>query len=211
MIVRCPNEACNTKMSIKDEVVRNSDANVKCPSCKKMFKPFNNLPQYLKDEILNTQKTDCDDSRPNKRDSALGWLIVHDEKTHTQTYDLYEGVQTIGRKSNSRPCDVMIETADNYMSRNHFIIEVINNRGCFHYVLKDAQATNRTYVEVDVLSEFIKKLRPLNKDEEVYIEDGDIIQAGKTKIILKTPKSVPNREIATQIVTNQDIAKTVIV
>lgn len=211
MIVRCPNEACNTKMSIKDEVVRNSDANVKCPSCKKMFKPFNNLPQSLKDEVLKTQKTECNDNSVNKQGKALGWLIVHDEKTHTQTYDLYEGVQTIGRKSNSRPCDVMIETTDNYMSRNHFIIEITNNRGCLQYILKDAQATNRTYVEVDVLSEFIKKLRPLNKDEEVYIEDGDIIQAGKTKIILKTPKSVPNREIATQIVTNQDIAKTVIV
>ena len=38
----------------------------------------------------------------NKRDSALGWLIAQ-TKTHTQTYDLTEGVQTIGRKSNSRP------------------------------------------------------------------------------------------------------------
>lgn len=211
MIVRCPNENCSTKMSIKDEVVRNQDANVKCPSCKKMFKPFNNLPQSLKDEILNTQKKDCYDNRPDTEKKAVGWLIVHDEKTHTQTYDLHEGKQLIGRKSNSRPCDVMIETSDTYMSRNHFIIEVINNRKCFQYVLKDAQATNRTYVEADVHSGFVKKIRPLSKDEEVYIKDGDIIQAGKTKIILKTPKSVSNREMATQIVTNQDIAKTVIV
>ena len=61
----------------------------------------------------------------------------------------------------------MIETADNYMSRKHFIMEVINNRGC--HILKDAQATNRTYAEVDVL-QFVKQLRALNKDEEFILK-----------------------------------------
>lgn len=235
MILRCPNISCNTKMSIKEEVAYNYDAKTKCPSCKEIFKPFDCLPESQQNKIMNqidciiesqqnktmnqSKANDkiCSDSEETKFKAtnngkvALGWLVVHDEKTHSQTYDLYEGMQLIGRKSESRPCDVMIETNDRCMSRNHFTIEVTTKYGENQYVLKNAKSTNGTFVETKMLRGYVKELRPMQLGEEVYIEDGDIIQAGNTKIILKTPKTATNRESATQIVKQTEIAKTIIV
>ncbi len=222
MIVRCPNTSCNTKMSVKEDSLRVATASVKCPSCKEKFNPFDRLPQTQKDEILNRQKevnnspsnnkseeTEIYDDK-NKGKQPVGWLVVHDEKTHSQTYDLFEGRQLIGKKNLSRPCDIMLETNDVYMGRNHFIIEVENHGGRYSYSLCDNKSLNGTYVETKVLSDFERQMRRLNQGEEIYIEDGAIIQAGATKIIFKSLKTVNNKEQATQIVTNQKITKTVI-
>ncbi len=225
MIIRCPNTNCNTKMAVKEEVLRNPDANVKCPSCKERFKPFDRLPQSQKDDILHQQKTGnppsskiadeetdiLDDAyNKNRGKTPVGWLVVHDENTRSQTYNLFEGKQIAGRKSTTRPCDIMIETNDKLMSRNHFVIEIRNHGGRYSYALSDSNSKNKTYVETKVLSDFERQMRRLQPDEELYIEDGAIIQAGQTKIVFKSLETVNNKEQATQIVSNQKITKTVI-
>lgn len=220
MTIRCPNKDCNTKMALPLNVIQNSQANAKCPSCKQYFKPFDLLPDSEKERLQNNksekvnnkeEKTHLkNDEKTDFNKKPVGWLVVHDEKTHSQTYDLFEGRQVIGRKSVSRPCEIMIETGDTTMSRNHFSLEVRNHGGRYSYTLKDYGSTNRTYIETKVLSDFEREMRRVREGEEVYIEDGAVIQAGNTKIILKSLKSVNNKEQATQIVSNQKITKTVI-
>lgn len=222
MTIRCPNKECNTKMNIVTAVLYNPTANAKCPSCNNFFKPYDLLPESEKQSIKNKQmeqeeatdfnanshKSKTEHTKLNKE--AVGWLVVHDEKTHTQTYDLLVGRQVVGRKSTSRPCEIMIDTEDMEMSRNHFIIEVESHQGKYKYSLSDSKSTNKTYVQTKVLSDFERAVRKLGKNEEIYIEDGSIIQAGTTKIILKTLKSVNNKSQATEIVTNQHITKTIV-
>lgn len=78
---------------------------------------------------------------------AKGWLVVHDEKTFTQTFSLGLGKQVIGRKSETRPCDIMIDCNDPYMSRNHFIIDVVQKPGnIISYSLSDSGSKNRTFI-----------------------------------------------------------------
>lgn len=209
MIIRCQNKECNTKMSIKDDVIHNPDANIKCPSCKQKFKPFDRLPLSQKESILKQKATGK--QKQESKNKAIGWLIVHDENTESQTHDLSEGTQVVGRKSESKPCDIMIKTSDKRFGRNHFTVEVKQRSGNYNYVLKGYDDKNGTYVETKMLQGFAKEMRRVKTGEEVYIEDGDIIQAGKTKIILKTIKTTPNRETATEIVNKQEISKTIIV
>lgn len=217
MTIRCPNKECNTKMNVPDNLLHNPGTNVKCPSCKKMFKPFEVLPKVLRDEILlNKQSIEKETSKKQEveqNDTVVGWLVVHDEQTHTQTYELKEGKQLIGRKSQSIPCEIMIETEDRYMHRNHFYITVNKFEGRYNYLIESHESSakgNGTFIDTKRLSKFQRAVKRMNLDEQIYIEDGALIQAGRTKIILKTIRTVANKEDATRIVSQEKITKTVI-
>ncbi|KXH82975.1 hypothetical protein AU378_11095 [Chryseobacterium kwangjuense] len=215
MITRCPNSSCKTKMSLNNKIIENPKANVKCPSCNEFFKPFELLTDEQKKEIEEraNQPKENTDSPKNEikfERKPVGWLVVHDEKTHSQTYDLYEGLQVVGKKSQTLQCDIMIEIEDPYLSRNHFTIEARKSGNRVHYLLKDKQSANGTFVETKVMNGFTKQLRRLRDGEEIYIEDGAIIQAGDTKIIFKSQDSVNNKAKASELVKQQEIPKTVI-
>ena len=209
MIIRCPNNTCNTKMSLNIKVIENQKANVKCPSCKQFFKPFEILTEEQKQQIEREANRKKEEPEIEEK-KAVGWLVVHDEKTHAQTFDLFDGVQVIGKKSAAKPCDIMIEIDDPYLSRNHFSINVKTAGSRSTFLLKDNQSANGTFVETTLIGNFEKQLRRLREGEEVYIEDGAIIQAGDTKIIFKSTDSSQNKSMAQQAVQSQDIPKTVI-
>lgn len=218
MAVRCPSKDCNTKMYVPDNLLHNPGANVKCTSCKKMFKPFDTLPQNVRDEIMK-KRQQAESTMPKegpiptagqRSDDIVGWIVVHDENTHTQTYELKLGRQVIGRKSTTKPCDIMIDTNDSYMSRNHFVISISQRGGRYSYLIEDYQATNSTYIDTRRLSEYEREMKRLGVGEQVYIEDGSLIQAGRTKIVLKTLRTVSNKEDATRIVSQEKITKTII-
>ncbi len=221
--VRCPNKDCNTKMNILDHLLHNPNVNVKCPSCKKMFKPFETLSQILQDEILNNKKKNeeieqatapAKSLRKNdKQELVVGWIVVHDEQTHTQTYELKLGRQLIGRSSVEIKCDIPIETPDLYMHRTHFYLTVSKKNNAFCYLIESHMVSvkgNGTYIDTRRLNEYEREVKRLKAGEEVYLEDGALIQAGRTKIILKTLQSVSNREDATRIVSQERITKTII-
>lgn len=129
-----------------------------------------------------------------------GWLVVHDENTKQQTFSLKKGKQLIGRKSTSKPCEIMIETEDIFMSRNHFYVDVIRGKnGDFSYVLSDCNALNHTFIN----------LKKLASNDEMYLKDGDTIQAGETKIVFKSNKGAGSSAEATDFVGRNDYSKTV--
>lgn len=111
----------------------------------------------------------------------------------------------VGRLSESKPCDVMIDTEDLRMSRNHSIVEVaIKPNGQYEYLIYDCGSTNGTYINGDTN-------KKLTEYDLLYLRDGDTIQMGRTKMVLKTQKVVPNAAQAAQVVGKQGFNKTVIV
>lgn len=142
----------------------------------------------------------------------LGWLVVHDEYADQQTHPLHIGRQVVGRKSLSRPCDIMIETDDPYMGRNHCIIEVKPSRsGGFDYFLSDVKMTNGIAEQMSTNGTFVNAYpTPLKPKDMVYLKDGDTIQMGKTKVVIKTLITATNAQDASRIVQETDYSPTVI-
>lgn len=226
MAVRCPHKDCNTKMYIQDNLLENPLTNIKCPSCKRMFKPFETLSKVQQQGILakreQENKTPADNEeteiygskKSSDNSEVVGWLVVHDENAKSQTYDLHLGRQLVGRVSQQFPSDIMIETTDQYMHREHFyiIVEKNDHGQCSYLVETHSRSSkgNGTFIDTKRLSEFERQLKRLSLGEQIYMEDGALIQAGKTKIFLKTKAAVSNKQDATRIVTQQKYTKTII-
>lgn len=135
----------------------------------------------------------------------IGWLVIHDEYTDTYTFDLRKGINRIGRQSDSTPRDVTIaiHTKDKYMSRHHCNIEVqwLERESRHEYVLTDRNSSNGTFVNAG---------KRLSKRAAISLQDGDTIQVGRTKLVLKLPTSVENSQAAQRSVEQADYLKTII-
>jgi len=174
---------------------------LKCPKCKAVNKVSLSQNNKKSDDNLD-EKTIY---KPVGNTNEVGWIVVHDEHTPTQTYPLRLGKNTIGRKSVSKPCDVMIETQDRYMSRQHCVIEVVQNRrGQYDYVIYNINTSNGTFINASV----DKKL--LDQDE-IYLKDGHTIKMGHTKVVLKTKEMTLNINEAQNTVVNMNYSKTIFI
>lgn len=222
-IVRCPHQGCNLKISVPERYLSNPGATIKCPACKHHFCPAElnegAVVQSSKPQMASSaQRQDATEiisphsveARIQGANTAVGWLVVHSENAPQQTYDLRTGTQVVGRKSLSRECEIMIETLDNCISRNHFRMTVECHAGKYSYLIEDCNSTNGTFIDTKRLKGYERELKRLAPGEQVYIEDGSIIQAGKTKIVLKTYGAATNSADATRIVSSSPINKTII-
>lgn len=221
MNIRCPNRECNVKMSVPNHVKPNSKAI--CPACKKMFVPYDviyadaigNRNEITGQNIQNNQKTSSETIM--HKGELLGWLIVHDEKAPSQTLDIYEGLNLIGRQSdNYMPLKennhyLSITTNDLFMSREHFFINAKEINGMPQFLLKDAQSKNCTYIDSKRLAANEREMIQLGTNDEYFIEDGSVILAGKTKIHFKSKSVAKTKQEASNTVINQKYIKTVIV
>lgn len=169
----------------------------KCPACGTVNRLPANVAQPIQQPIA-----------PPKHEEPIpaivGWLVVHDENTRPQTYLLKYGKNIVGRKSDAKPCDVMIESEDGYMSRNHCVVEVQRNRaGVYEYVLSEVGSTNGTFINADAE----KRMKP---GDEIYLADGDTVQIGRTKVVLKTLRTAKDAADAGKIVRNNPVSHTVV-
>jgi len=191
MKVRCGK--CKIILEFDSKDLSTNQSKIRCPKCR----TINEIPLSILNQIQESVSV-------NDKEE-VGWIVVHDENTHTQTYPLFIGRNTIGRKSISKPCDIMIETNDRYMSRNHCIIEVLkNSRSQYDYIVYEVDATNGTFINAS-----IKK--KLAKQDQIYLKDGNTIQMGHTKVVLKTKKMAINITNAQNTVINTDFNKTIII
>lgn len=193
MIIKCPQ--CKALLPVPDASFKFGLPKIACPQCKISFVPIVEKSVLEKTEIITKRQIE-----------PTAWLIVHDEKAPLQTFELVSGNYIIGRKSDSKPCDIMVETMDMTMSRNHFVVEAIINKGFSFYKLSDCESTNHTFVNSKSLQE------ALAIDNEKYsLKDGDIIQAGQTKVEFKIKSAIVNSALeATKIITQKGYAKTVL-
>lgn len=159
---------------------------------------------------LSQPATERQESKPTGME--LGWLVVHDENAEQQTYPLRVGKQVIGRKSVSRPCDIMIETSDPFMGRNHCILEVKPSRsGGYDFFISDVKLTNGVPEQMSTNGTFVNAYpTPLKPKDMVYLNDGDTIQMGKTKLVIKTLISSASAQDASRVVQEMEYAPTVI-
>jgi pSer/pThr/pTyr-binding forkhead associated (FHA) protein len=202
--VKCPNPLCKVQLSVHESAFLEQSPPISCAKCQTKFKPqLPNAKQTIVDNVASERSL----ANKNRNENA-GWLIVHDENTKSQTFDLFVGKQLIGRKDVSYPNnnmpDIAIETSDLYMSRNHFYINVerLPNQTLV-FVLSDANSKNHTFINS-------KKMAEVKQGDAFYLSDNDTIQAGKTKIVFKNREMGKSKNSATQIVFNSPKTGTVL-
>lgn len=208
MTIRCPNNDCNVKLAVQDSLFNNKDSIITCPICKKDFAPYN-----LKEGIVKKKDISGNDTKILMESNVpVGWLIVHDEKAPSQTYDLYLGKQTIGRRKEDENIKehICITTTDEYMSRYHFEIVVTIKNNQYQYILKDLNSKNGTFIDIKRLGDFKREMRAIKNNEEIYITDDALIRAGETNILFKSAEISGNKTNATNIVKQQEFTQTII-
>ncbi len=135
-----------------------------------------------------------------------GWLVVHTEGHKHQTYELKYGKNILGRKTPNFSPDVIIN--DPFVSRRHAVIIVqLNKYNIYEYNIIDNEDVNEgkpslngTYVNGS-----IERIH----DKPVRIIDGDTIQIGETKLVLKTSDINIDVEEAIKLVKRQEFQTTV--
>jgi pSer/pThr/pTyr-binding forkhead associated (FHA) protein len=197
MKVKCGK--CKAKVNLKTEEVKTMVIRFNCPVCNAINK-LNLETAKSKQKEVTDEKTQINTDNSN---NVAGWLVVHDENTKQQTHTLKMGKNIVGRKSESKLCEVMIDTEDKYMSRNHFAVEVSLGTKGMEYMVYDVTSTNGTFINA-------VKENKLNQKDKVLLSDGDTIQAGRTKMVLRIKKVAGTAKIATNTVISMKHLKTII-
>lgn len=191
---------CKARINVNTQNIKTEAIRFKCPVCSTINKL--DLSKVKRNEESVSDKTQI--KTENNLEDVMGWIVVHDENTQQQTYSLKKGKNIIGRKSESKPCDVAINTSDKFMSRNHLAIEISHGINGLDYLVYDVTSTNGTFINAN-------EDRKLGQSDKVYLRDGDTIQAGRTKMVLRTKKMAGTARNATNTVINSKPLKTIIV
>jgi predicted Zn finger-like uncharacterized protein len=185
MLIVCSH--CQAKLQLDESKLKPNSYTITCPKC----------------QTKNKAVVEAMEVKTPLPHVEVGWLVLHDENTNEQTHPLKLGKNVVGRGSESKPCDIMIDTDDMRMSRNHSVIEVsIKPNGQYEYLIYDCGSTNGTYINGDAS-------KKLTQYDMVFLRDGDTIQMGRTKMVLKTAKVVANAAQAAQGVKKQGYTQTV--
>ncbi len=167
--LRCPH--CNIGLKVDETKIPSNIQTFSCPQCREPI-PVS----------LITQKQHSDDAETVILPSAnasqqVGKLkVIQNQFTPAQTIQLYEGLNTIGRKSSSTPTTTAIDTGDKLMSRSHILIEVKKDpKGQYKHYLSDNKSKNRTLYN----SSYIES------GEIIVLKNKDEIQIGQTRMIFE--------------------------
>lgn len=173
-VFTCTNPSCEIELYVDEAAINPANPKVRCGKCKKVINIKEALNQKTKG--ASAQKT----HKQVDKNEILAWLVVHDEHTERQVLGLKAGKHVVGRKSVSKPCDVMIQCDhDPYMSRNHCMLDVrIGQNGVPEVILSDNKSTNGTWLNAENKVE-------LQEEEKLFLEDNDMLQLGMTKVIVK--------------------------
>jgi len=203
----CGNPNCKAGLLIKNAETLTS---AKCPRCG-YINPLPPAPVSAPDNADATMLFGrmAVASLPLKPES-LGWLIVKDELTDTQTFTLQLGPNTIGRQSARRPATHVIVTRDEYMSRPHCTVEVRVGKLGPEYILRDGALIDDGW-KSSLNGTYLNGKEPrLSQYDQFFLVDGDTIQIGETKLVLKAGTSVGSQKQAAQAVEAMDYERTVV-
>ncbi|MCR5456075.1 MAG: FHA domain-containing protein [Bacteroidales bacterium] len=135
-----------------------------------------------------------------------GWLILHTEGKETASYELHTGKNRIGRIATANMPDIPVAD-DMYVSRNHAVLVVrINDLSQYEYLIADnaevqgKPSMNGTYINGDTTR---------LGDKYIFLHDGDTIQVGVTKFVLKTAEVAISVDDAVKLTQKLDYTETV--
>lgn len=182
--------------SVQDMILETIEANKN----RKPKKPENKKPiSTIKEIVPKTTASPKPTSIPKPGKVVAGWLVLHTEGKNSKTYELFEGVNIIGRPDVSNTVNVQIES-DKYISRIHCIIKISKDYlHRFHYeLMDDGRLSGRPSTNGTFVNGYNERLK---KDSRVYLQDKDIIQVGETKLAFKDAyHAVSNRDATTSVI-----------
>ena len=168
--IKCP--SCQTLLSVKNPNGA-PEATVTCPSCKTPLRvKFNKQQEVPASDNLPPRRQPGDEG-----ETIIGSGNVSKArfflKFAGQTYQLSDGINTIGRQASSSGASIQIATNDHKMSRHHAEIEVLRYPGGISRVkVKNWQNKNRTWVNgVE-----------LHDDETLILKNGCRLKMGDTEM-----------------------------
>lgn len=185
--IKCGNPICGNVLKIDSSKVNGESPLVKCPKCKSANRV--KLP------------------KPQKETAAKAWLVRHTENRPATTFDLKMGKNTIGRKAlgPGYPVpDIQLSKEDDpYVSRGvHCTLEIAETNGRIEAVISDNGSSNGSFIN--------SKAHRLKPGDEEYLEDGETVQVGRTKFVLKTNQSAASKNEARTLVGQTDYSETII-
>lgn len=152
---------------------------------------------YSTDGVAQMHEASMNGSRPhvepspkaavnnwNDQNSAVvGWLVVHTEGQPPSSFEMRPGLNFIGREV-SQYGNAISVVEDMYVSRLHAVVEARALGRTYEFIISDGlknaggkSSKNGTFINGNSLR--------LSSYEQKVLRDGDTIQVGYTKLVLK--------------------------
>tara|TARA_B110001452_G_scaffold257237_1_gene251255 strand:- start:342 stop:935 length:594 start_codon:yes stop_codon:yes gene_type:complete len=192
--IKCVN--CGKNVNFSKELKKCPDCN-----CKNYGYNINNLPPIFNrnsNSSVNKQEININSN------TESGWLIMHTEGKEQESQKLKSGINYIGRENENLNPHIKVKD-DIYVSRGHAHI-VAENGFFFIYDNSNNQtgkaSLNGTYINGEK--------NKLDQGRQI-LNDGDNIQIGETKFILKTLDKVSNNIEAINKVKEMNYTRTIVI
>lgn len=127
---------------------------------------------------------------------VIAWLVVHAEDHPTLLHELKEGKYVIGRAIPGNIPDISLNN-DQFASRKHAEIKVTPRE----IYIVDLESRNGVYVN--------GQAKPVGRTVPQSLFDGDTVQVGETKMVLKTKNTVPDEITALKTVRKMPYVPTI--
>lgn len=112
----------------------------------------------------------------------VGWLIVHTENKKAEMFNLYEGINYIGRKKRDDKANNFLIEDDPFVSRTHAFIKCKEADGKLHYVLYDGDGNKPSANGVFLNGNDVRI------HQYCSLKENDTVQIGTTKLVFKVKK-----------------------
>jgi hypothetical protein len=154
---------------------------------------LNQVKRILLEELTNKKnnfdkkgastaaKPKPDASEPEKK-PAVGWLIVHTENKKMETFDLYEGINYIGRKKKDDTANNIIIENDKFISRTHAFVKCKSRSGRLQFDLYDGDGSKPSVNGVFLNGNDVRI------NQCCSLRENDTVQIGSTKLVFKIKK-----------------------
>lgn len=119
--------------------------------------------------------------QPDKK-PVVAWLIVHTEDKKAATFDLYEGLNYIGRKKKDDNANNILIEDDPFVSRTHAFIKCKDVDGAMQFELYDGDG-NKPSVNGVFLNGNDARI-----NQRCSLRENDTVQIGTTKLVFKVKK-----------------------
>lgn len=134
---------------------------------------------------------------------VVAWLIVHTEGRQIETFDVYEGINYIGRKKQNDAGNTIVLEGDPFVSRTHAFIKAKRIANEPQIVLYDGDGSkpsvNGVYVNGNE-----KRI-----NQHCMLMENDTVQVGTTKLVLKLKKEDRSRTGEVEEVLRTDFIRTI--